>query len=302
MTGTGRKLVVFGLAAGLWAAVAPANAEVSVQSTAPFANGPDQILRITEDPDVFPLRFWDDVVSSHTPSRVALNPGGDANGDGRPSVLLNRFSGLPIVAWARNSASGFDIVVSSFSGGAWTEPVVVAGTADDELDPWLTLDPSDGTVHLVYWTDGATPTVLHRQAPADLSSWSAPLQVSDGGDPSYRPASAFHAGTLQVVYEVHRFGPGQTPREIVLAEKVGDTFDAQVLAVSNHGGALWPQVHSHNGKLWLEWIDSADEMAWIRMQSIGGWSPAQYEVFLNTEQLEFFVRGTIRTAAITPQD
>jgi hypothetical protein len=301
MTGIGKKLVVLGLAAGLWAAVAPANAEVSVQSTLPFASGPDQILRITEDPDVFPLRFWEDAVSSGNPSRVALNPGGDANGDGRPSMLLSPVSG-PIVAWARNSASGFDVVVSRFSGGAWTEPMVVAGTADDELDPWLALDPSNGTVHLVFWTDGPTPTVLHRQAPADLSSWSAPLQVSDGVDPSYRPASAFHAGTLRVTYEVHRFGPGQTPREIVLAERVGDTFYPQVLAVSNHGGELWPQVHTHAGKLWLDWIDSADEMAWIRLLPLGGWSPAQYEVFLNPVQLELFVRGKIRTSAIQPQN
>ena len=84
--------------------------------------------------------------------------------------------------------------------------------------------------------------------------------------------------------------------------KVGDTFYPQVVAVSNHGGTLWPQVHTHAGKLWLDWIDSADEMAWIRLLPLGSWSPTQYEVFLNTVQLEFFVRGKIRTAAIQPQN
>jgi len=302
MTGIGRKLVVLGLAAGIMAAAVPAGAEVGAHPTVQSVVGPYEVLRITEDPDVFPLRFWEQINSPTDPSRVALNPGGDANGDGRPSALMNPFSGWPVVAWSRNSASGFDIVVSRFSGGQWSDPEVVAGTSDDELDPWLTLDPSDGTVHLLYWTDGAIPTVMHRQAPADLSSWSAALEVSDGIDPSQRPAGAFHGGTLQVVYEVHPSGPGQTPHEVVLAEKDGDTFYPQVIAVSNHGVELWPQVHSHSGKLWLEWIDAGDEMAWIQLQSGGGWSLPQYEVFLNTVQLEFFVRGTIRLKAILPQN
>ena len=304
MTGIGRRNLTLGLAVAVALGfLAPVSAEVSVHDSpaAQTVVGPFQILQIIIDEgDPFGLH-WTDVSSSSNPDRIALNPGGDANGDGRPSMLRNPFSELPTVAWARNSASGYDVVVSHFTHGAWSEPEAVADGADDELDPWLALDPSDGTVHLLYWVDGAIPTVLHRQAPADLSSWSTPLQVSDGIEPAHRPAAAFHDGVLKVTFEVHPFGQGQTPREIVMAEKDGPSFLEQVMGVSNHDEPLWPQIHRHGGKLWLDWIDADDEMAWIRLET-GGWSVPQYETFQSVEELEFFVRGTIRSQAIMPQN
>jgi hypothetical protein len=256
-----------------------------------------QILMLTDDPDPF-LSYWVDVTASQTPYRVALNTAGDVNGDGPPSMLVNPFSGLPTVAWARNSASGFDVVVSHFAGGAWSTPEVVAGGGDDELDPYLVLDPSDGTVHLFYWVDAAIPVVMHRQAPADLSSWSAPVQVSNGIDPAFRPGGVVHNGVLKTVYEVHPFGSGQTPRDVILANWDGQSFVPQVLALTNHDGELWPRLHSHAGRLWLEWIDADDEMAWIRLENEGGWSPKHWESFATVEEREFHVRGAIRTKAI----
>lgn len=303
MTGIPRTNLALGLAVALASAIlAPAWGEVSVHnSPAQSVVGPFQILQIIiEEGDPFGLH-WADVSSSSNPDRVALNPSGDTNGDGPPSMLMNPFSGMPTVAWARSSASGYDVVVSHFASGAWSVPAVVAGGAADQLDPWLTIDPSNGEVHLVYWVDGAIPTVMHRQAPADLSSWSSPLQVSNGIEPAYRPAAVFHDGSLKVTFEVHPFGPGQTPCEIVMAEKDGPSFLQQIMGSSNHNEPLWPQIHGHQDKLWLEWIDDDDEMAWRRLET-GGWSVPQYETFQSAEELEFFVRGSIRSQAILPQN
>jgi hypothetical protein len=297
MMGISRKIAVSGIAVATILATS-ARAEVGVHTTEAQPVGPYQILRIVEDPS--PFGSWAPITSSN-PNHVVLNPVGEANGDGPPSMLMNPFSGLPTVAWARNSASGYDVVVSHFTSGAWSEPQVVAGSVVDERDPWLALDPLDGTVHLLYWIDGAIPTVMHRQAPADLSSWSPPLQVSDGIQPAYRPAAVFHDGTLRVTFEAHPFGQGQTPREIVMAEKTGPSFLLQVMGISNHDEPLWPQVHSHDDKLWLEWIEDDDEMAWRRLET-GGWSVAEHETFQSSEELELFVRGTIRSQAILPQN
>jgi len=290
------SLVASGLATVLLAGSVGAEVGVPIDTELSVRGGLYQILMLSDDPDPY-LGFWVDVTASQTPSRIALNTDGDVNGDGPPSVLMNPFSGLPTVAWARNSTSGFDVVVSHFEAGAWSVPEVVAGGTDDELDPHLVLDPFDGTVHLFYWIDAATPVVMYRHAPADLSSWSFPVQVSNGIDAAFRPGGAVHHGVLKVVYEVHAFGSGQTPRDVILANWNGQSFVPQVLALSNHDGELWPRLHSHSGRMWLEWIDADDQMAWFRFENEQGWSPRQWESFATVEEREFHVRGAIRIKA-----
>lgn len=251
---------------------------------------------ITEDPD--PTSAIWARYNPESGSRYVLNDQGDVNGDGKPSSVLNPVSGLPIVAWARNDATGFDIVLSTFAGGAWTTPVVLAGSTDDELDPFLLVDPTDGTVHLLYWVDNASPRVMHREAPADLTSWSAPVQVSDPGEIAARPAAALHLGDLRVVYEAHTLGPGGTPRQIILAIRSGGSFTSELLATTGFEGENWPQVHCGSDRVWVEWIDADGEMSWTRQIAAGSWSAFEVETFSGLEQREFHVRGTIKGHAL----
>lgn len=217
---------------------------------------------IVEEPDPFG-RVWHRF-EDHSGSLVVLNAEGEANGDGEPTVLINTFSNLPIVAWSQNSPQGYDVVISHFVAGAWTEPQTLAGSAADELDPFLLMDPQDGTVHLFYWVHDVSPRVMHRQAPADLSTWSLPEQVSQPSEIGCRPAAVFHQGVLKVVYEVHEFGFGTTPRQIVLASHDGLGFSSSSVALSGHAGANWPQVHSRKGRLWVDWIEDDDAVSTLR--------------------------------------
>lgn len=271
-------------------------AEISAGTS---GNRPTILGIITDDPDpVVGIRFWDRVHAIGS-AFVVLNPDGDANGDGRPSVVWNPASDQSIVAWARQNGSSLDVVFSTYEGGAsWSAPLVLAGDVSlDELDPSLVLDPSNGDVHLFYWVDDATPRVMHRQAPADLSSWSSPVQVSSSSDPACRPAGVFHDGVLHVAYEVHDYGAGQTPRQVVLSRKEPGGFVPEVVAITYFGGEPRPQVHSRHGKVWLDWVDASGEMAWIRRDPTGQWEPTRYEPFADPESLEFHVRGAIRMQA-----
>ncbi len=234
--------------------------------------------------------------------RVALNPAGEANGDGTPSLLTDASTGFVTAAWSRNSANGFDVVVSRFESGAWTEAAVVAGSSANELDPQLTLDP-DGSVHLFYWVDGATPQVFHRLAPPDLSSWSTAAPVSASGQSACRPAGAFYNGVLYVAYELHNFGTGNSPRQVVLARFENGGFTPEVVAMTNNLGNARPQVHSHGGRLWVDWIDheltdGSGEIAWIRKNAQGQWEAIHYDSFVNYEQREYLVRGGVRIEVI----
>jgi hypothetical protein len=293
-----RRACTLGLLVSCLVAPATALAEIGV-TIGPTPGAPKlpyELQSIIEDPEPFGivwLRF-----NADGPGRAVLNDQGYPNGDGPPSILLHPGSGLPVVAWAQNSAGGFDVVVSTFQNGAWTLPQVLAGGFEDELDPNLVIDPATGDVHLFYWIDEAQPRVMHRQAPADLSSWSPPLQVSQPNEAACRPAGVFHGGNLYVAYEDHNFGAGQAPRNVVLAQKVGGSFTPQIVAVTSHDGPNRPQIHSHDGRFWLDWIDDTDRGAWTGMSSQGAWEPIQHEPFSGAEERDFHLRGAIRMRVI----
>lgn len=213
-------------------------------------------------------------------------------------------SALPIVAWSRNSASGFRVVTSVFTNGAWTEPTLVAGAGGNELDPNVFLD-AIGNVHLVYWTDdGVTRKVVHRQAPPDLSTWSAPLQVSASNEAACRPTGVVHDGVVRVAYEVHVLGFGSVPRNVVLARLEAGAFVPEVIAVTNNDAEVFPEVHSHSGRFWVDWIDAhgatefQGEIAWLRLGTDGQWETARYESFPDRLQRDLLLRRAIQLKAL----
>lgn len=278
-----------------------AYAEVGVVTqSGPSARRVVYLLEITEDPS--PIgNVWRKLTAPN-PLHVDLNPQGETNGDGAPSIVADASTDLVAAAWSQNSATGFDIVVSRFIADSWTAPQVVAGAPANERDPQLMLAP-DGSVHLFYWVDGSTPQVLHSVAPSDLSSWSTPVVVSQPGVASCRPAGAFYNGVLRVAYEVHNFGSGNTPRQVVLARFEGGAFTPEVVAMTNNLGDVRPQVHSHAGHLWVDWVDhettgGSGELAWTRLNAQGQWEAVQFEPFANREQRDYLVRGGARLRAI----
>jgi len=289
--GTARVAVRLCAAVPVLAAALGARAEVGVVSdpSSPLA-GAVLVTQIVDGPDITP---W--VQLSSSPAAVPLNVQGEANGDGPPTILGSP-SGLCIVAWARNSPGGYDVVVSRYANRAWSAPQVLAGAPVDELDPFLVQGPG-GTVHLFYWEAGSIPRVMHSQAPPDLSSWSPSVQVSPAGVAACRPAAVFHAGVLHVAYELHDYGYGQVPRQVVLAHEEEGAFVQEVVAITYNAGPVSPQAHTRSGQLWIDWIDAPGQMAWTRKDSPGGWTPVQIESFSTTLERDFFVRGTIRYLA-----
>jgi hypothetical protein len=286
-------LGVFGIAAALWPM--PAHAEVSVNGGQSFGPLRLEVISIVDDPDPFSGTMWTRY-NADSASRSVLNDAGLANGDGQPSTLLTR-AGTPLVAWARNSPQGYDVVLSRFEYGEWSEPEVLSGSSLDELDPHLFVNPVDDRVHLVYWVHDSTPRVMHMEAPADLSTWSTAVRVSPTGEPACVPHGVFHDGLMKVVYEVHDFGIGASPRQIVLATRDGQAFFSEMLSVTFHNEGNRPQAHSANGALWVDWIDSDGDMAWIRL-FLGGWGAVQIEGFQDQEERDYHVRGKIESLAL----
>ena len=274
-----------------------ARAEVSVTLAA--AGGPVKSVEvmgiIIDDPG--PLgNIWLEF-QPETSTRRILNPAGANNEDGPPSVVILP-STIPLAAWARSSPSGYDIVFSKVVAGDWTAPQVLVSSPDDELDPVLFRDESDGSIHLVYWVDDGSPTVMRITAPADLSSWSPAVQISLPGEIAVRPHGVHHEGTNHVAYEVHDLGLGSTPRQIVLASHDGSGWSYQLLGMTLYGGENWPQVHSGTARLWVEWLEADDEMCWRRALQPGSWDPAEYEPYQEVEDRDYHARRRIRLQSV----
>ncbi len=243
-----------------------------------------------EDPDPVP---WVRTTLKDGRRAIRYDTSGEA-----PSIAVQDDPGGTLVAWARSAGNGFDVVLSRFEAGAWTEPVVIAGTAADERDPALAVAP-DGTVHVLYSVRGGSPGIHHRQAPPDLSSWSEPAPVSEPGDPACSPRAAFHDGVLHVVYEVHDLGFGRAPKRIVLARLLEGGFVPETVATTSNEGPVLPDVQSEGGRLWVEWTDAPDEVAWTLEEDGGSFGPIRHESFGSAMEREIFVRGTIRHRATT---
>jgi hypothetical protein len=217
--------------------------------------------------------------------------------DGPPAMIENPVNHISTVVWARSSENGFDILSSSFRNGAWSEPVVVAGSRENELDPQLAVGP-DGSIHLFYWVDGDTPRVLHRSANAELTQWSPPTLVSRPGEIPCRPFGGFHEGVLYVAYEDHPLGLGRAPRNIVLAQPEAEGFRSQVIAVTQNPEAASPRVHSEGGILWVDWDDGAGASAWTRMDASGRWESTRYETYASDLEREERARVRIRVQGV----
>jgi hypothetical protein len=120
-----------------------------------------------------------------------------------------------------------------------------------------------------------------------------------------RPAGVFFGGVLRVVYEVHEFGFGNGPRQVVIARYQGGTFSTEIVATTNYLGEVRPQVHAHGGNLWVDWIDTetsggSGELAWTRLNPEGYWELIEYQPYYGHAEREYFVRGTARMLAIQP--
>jgi hypothetical protein len=279
-------------------ALDPALSEVGVTIQ---LNGQSELVKphvlgiIVDGPDPT-SRVWQRY-SADSATRSVLNDEGEANGDGKPSVLFNTVTDQSMVAWSRNSPEGFDVVLSVFAAGSWTDPIVLAGSSEDELDPHLAMDPADGSVHLVYWVNDSQPRVMHREAPADLSVWAPAQQVSLAGETAVRPAATFHDGLLRVVYESSWTDVESTPRQIVITTYDGG-FPSEIVATTHMSEPSWPEVHSAVGHLWIDWIDDSGQMSWRRQQADGSWGSIESEPFQNVEERDYHVRGKIKGLAI----
>jgi hypothetical protein len=224
--------------------------------------------KIIDDSEPFPTAL----PRSAGTTRTTFDRRATADGNTTPATL-QLDSDVTLKVWSTKTELGYDVLASRLENGSWTVPQTLAGSPLDELDPRLSVDPADGSVHLVFWVHDEMPRVMHRQASADLSAWSDAVRVSEAYEYAVRPSLGFHDGALRIAYEAHTLGYGGTPRQIVLASRESWGFSTEVVATTQYRGPNLPEVHSSVGKLSIAWVDDADTMGLTWQLGHGRWAP-----------------------------
>jgi hypothetical protein len=90
---------------------------------------------------------------------------------------------------------------------------------------------------------------------------------------------------------------------VVLGRLENGSFITEIVAVTNNMGDVLPQVHSHSGRLWVDWIDfeatdGSGELGWTRLNAQGQWETIRFETFANYTEREYRTRGGARMKAI----
>jgi hypothetical protein len=187
-----RLALVSGLAVALLAP-AVARAEVSVQ-----VNGDGKVTRVV----VLAKggRIWRQM-RGHVPAAQLLNPLGDTYGDLAPVVAMHPKTGQPWVVWPQNDGNRKRLVISSWNGTAWTDPVRIARSdlmGYDQIEPRLLFDASG--VPYVFFTEGA-----HQRRVLFVTLvrgvWSPPLRLSEVDVDSSAPSVLLSGDDIQISYQ-----------------------------------------------------------------------------------------------------
>ncbi len=222
---------------------------------------------------------------------LLLNPGGEAHGDGPPSIRMNPVTQLPEAVWTLRSGRDAEIVWSRFDGTAWTSPVALTFGIGRSLDPKLWID-AGGNRRVAFWRRGhpGEPDGLFATALPDAETqWWVPQRISLEGVATRHPDIRTYPsyGTFLVAEEETPEGltisvfslpaaDGSTPpqrdsdpwgrQRIHLAGASAAGLDVQLVARPGSGGQV-PQIQWVEGqtasKLGVIYYDT-QSLTWSR--------------------------------------
>lgn len=253
-----------------------------------IADGPDPVdninqLYVKTGPALSLPPMWPDSSFSSTDTAVDV-PGGHA-----------------AMVWSEHRAGAYRVAIAPITDDGWAAASWMSGPSVVDPRPSAAFLP-DGSILLVYVLDDGTQSRAYRRSASPPSGiWTEPEAISLPGEDVTSVHVGVHDGAVHVVY-ARRDG---STTSIIHATSTGSGLDREVVAVSSFAGDTWPQIHSHAGALWIDWVDAeaptgAGELAWKRRGAGSDWEPTQYEAYVSPFDREYHVRPGVRLQAIAP--
>lgn len=292
MTGWSKHLAFLSAVIGVGVlGVGMTHAEVSVDPSGTSVN--TLILAsVVDDPN--PIGVWLQY-RPVAPSQV-LNADGHARGDGRPDIVW-KDNAWPVVTWAYNAGGDFDIAVSEWDGTQWTATTLLTSSTVDERDPRVFVEP-DGTIHVLWWTAGASDEIYVATRQSGSSTWNQPVLVTTGTETGRRPTVAVFDGILLVAYERSSMSPGMAQDIVVATLQPGGGFTFEVIGATARTEALDVMLHAEQDHVWADWKHEVGEFGCAEHQSGTGWGgnapePWADPSWIGIEETRKAIRGQI---------
>ena len=171
-------------------------------------------------------------------------------------IVENPATGSPESVWSTlpPGQSHTEVYYSSLNGSSWAPSTALTSNGYDDSNPVLAFD-SDGGRTVAWETGESVPRILMRTLSASGGAWSDALVVSDSSESSRSPGVVVVAGQTYVSYETASSGGGRTVK--IAKQDTTGSWDRTAAATSASGAMLQPRIHSENGHLWVDWVDSA---------------------------------------------
>ena len=243
----GRWAVSLAVLAVLVAGVA--DAEVSVDG---FGEAVSTVVlgSVVDDPN--PIGIWLKVRTTDK----ALNIDGDLRGDQPPDIAWMA-SSWPVVVWAYNSGSDFDVAYSEWDGTDWTTIEFLTSAVENERDPSVFVE-TDGQVHVAWGTQSKKIYLVTRQAESPV--WDAPILITTGSEAGWQPSVAFFDGNLFVAYASYSATAGMAQDIKVAIRQPAGGFTVDVVASTTLTNPPDVKLHVNQGRLWIDWQHDVGEL------------------------------------------
>ena len=252
------------LALALLCSGAPTSAEVSVHVVDDTCSRALVTIRlgiIIEDADPVGHSAWRPMGSGRR--AVVVNPSGAARGDLMPDLVFDSEACVVRLVWSYKTGSDdFDVAYARIDGETESFEFLTSETTDDR-DPRMFV-ADDGTELVVWWSEDGEQTVhLRTRAPGE--AWTFPLSLSTPEESARYPSVVSDGRAIRVAYE-RRIDGGRA--QIVVATVAHNgSISREVVGETDLAGRTDPVIHSVGGRVWLEWKQTADSLAYIELRS-----------------------------------
>ena len=220
---------------------------------------------------------------------------------GSSETAVDLPGGRALVLWSERAGGVYRVALAPVSDDGFLPGALMSAPSAVDPRPSATFLP-DRSAWVVYVeSDGVSGQVFRRTASPTTGIWGAPEAISLPGEMVSSAHVVAHDGAAHVVY-ARRDGPATS---IVHATHDGASWNREVVGTSAYAGEALPQIHSHAGVLWIDWVDAqaptgAGELGWKRRDPSGAWEATRYTGFDTPLRREFHDRPGIRLQAIVP--
>lgn len=204
-------------------------------------------------------------------------------GSGGWYIVSNPTNDNPEAVWSAKGDSdcSYEIRYSYLDGTEWAPSTALTSDSIDDFDPKLAFD-SNGNRKVVWWSDEDYDRIKYSTLPASGGSWSTPESVSCSSESCRYPSIVVHGGKVYISYE--RINPSGGRSVLTSTEDGISPWPENHVSTTQRTTQLETEIHSSNGHLWVDWIDSDDYLGYSEYVN-GSWETPQYESYLGENDI-----------------